>query len=73
MVKKPSPWVLYKRRVSGRLVAARLNGITVAQLVTASEGKLTEEVVLSAINAGHLSRDAWHELDKALEAAGAPK
>ena len=65
--------MLYKRRVSGRLVAARLNGITVAQLVTASEGKLTEEVVLSAINAGHLSRDAWHELDKALEAAGAPK
>lgn len=58
-VKKPSGWTLFKRRQVERLEAARARGVSYAQLIAASRGRLTEATISAALNAGKLSRGEW--------------
>lgn len=72
-VKKPGSWTLFKRRQVERLEAAREKGVSYAQLIAASRGRLTETTISAALNAGKLSRGEWQDLTDALdelEAAG---
>lgn len=72
-VKKPGSWTLFKRRQVERLEAARARGVSYAQLIAASRGRLTETTISAALNAGKLSRGEWQDLTIALdelEAAG---
>lgn len=69
--KKPSPWTLYKRKVSGKLADARAAGISIASIAAASAGILGEHRVMDAINAGQLSREEWQALEKAIDLATA--
>ena len=69
--KKPSPWTLYKRKVSGELADARAAGISIASIAAASAGILGEHRVMDAINAGQLSREEWHALETAIDLATA--
>lgn len=72
-VKKPSGWAMKKRRTVERLEAARARGVTYAQLIEISRGRLTETTISAALNAGKLSRREWQDITAALddlEAAG---
>lgn len=69
--KKPGPWTQYKRKVSDKLAEARGAGISIASIAAASAGVLGEHRVMDAINAGHLSREEWYALDKAIDQAAA--
>lgn len=72
-VKKPGSWTLFKRRQVERLEAARARGVSYAQLIEASRGRLTETTISAALNAGKLSRGEWLNITAALddlEAAG---
>ena len=72
-VKKPGSWTLFKRRQVERLEAAREKGVSYAQLIAASRGRLTETTISAALNAGQLSRGEWQDITAALnelEAAG---
>ena len=72
-VKKPSGWAMKKRRTVERLEAAREKGVSYAQLIAASRGRLTETTISAALNAGQLSRGEWQDITAALnelEAAG---
>ena len=72
-VKKPGSWTLFKRRQVERLEAAREKGVSYAQLIAASRGRLTETTISAALNAGKLSRGEWQDITAALndlEAAG---
>ena len=68
--KEPGPWTVKKRRIAERLKIARETGVTVAQIVKASEGRIGEGSVLTAINAGKLDQKTWTELGKALDRIG---
>ena len=69
--KKPGPWTQYKRKVVGKLADARAAGISIASIAAASAGILGEHRVMDAINAGQLSREEWHALEKAIDLATA--
>lgn len=72
-VKKPSGWAMKKRRTVERLEAARARGVSYAQLIAVSHGRLTEATISAALNAGKLSRGEWQDITAALddlEAAG---
>lgn len=72
-VKKPGSWTLFKRRQVERLEAARKKGVSYAQLIEVSRGRLTETTISAALNAGKLSRGEWQDITAALdelEAAG---
>lgn len=72
-VKKPGSWTLFKLRQVERLEAARARGVSYAQLIAASRGRLTETTISAALNAGKLSRGEWQDITAALdelEAAG---
>lgn len=72
-VKKPGSWTLFKRKQVERLEAARARGVSYAQLIAVSHGRLTEATISAALNAGKLSRGEWQDLTAALdelEAAG---
>ena len=71
--KKPGPWTQYKRKVSGKLAEARAAGISIAAIAAASGGILGEHRVMDAINAGQLSMQEWHALEKAIDLATAAK
>lgn len=71
--KKPGSWTLFKRRQVERLEAARARGVSYAQLIAVSRGRLTETTISAALNAGKLSRGEWQDITAALddlEAAG---
>lgn len=71
--KKPGSWTLFKRRQVERLEAARARGVSYAQLIAVSRGRLTEATISAALNAGKLSREEWYGINFALnelEAAG---
>lgn len=71
--KKPGSWTLFKRRQVERLEAARARGVSYAQLIEVSRGRLTEATIIAALNAGKLSRGEWQDITaalNALEAAG---
>lgn len=72
-VKKPGSWTLFKRRQVERLAAARARGVSYAQLIEVSRGRLTEATISAALNSGKLSRGEWQDITAALdnlEAAG---
>lgn len=72
-VKKPSGWAMKKRRTVERLEAARARGVSYAQLIAVSRGRLTEATISAALNAGKLSRGELQDITAALndlEAAG---
>lgn len=72
-VKKPGSWTLFKRRQVERLEAARARGVSYAQLIAVSRGRLTESTISAALNAGKLSLGEWQAITAALddlEAAG---
>lgn len=72
-IKKPGGWTMFKRRQVERLEAARKKGVSYAQLIAASRGRLTEATISAALNAGKLSRGEWQDITAALddlEAAG---
>lgn len=66
--KKPGPWTLYKRKVFDRLQQARKDGYTIAQIVEASGGTLSDGKVIGAINAKPLRAEEWKALENALTA-----
>lgn len=69
--KKPGPWTLYKRQISARLADARAAGVSIASIAAASGGVLGEYRVMDALNAGQLSREEWHALERALDQTAA--
>ena len=69
--KKPSAWTGYKRQISARLADARAAGISIASIAAASGGVLGEPRVMDALNAGQLSREEWHALERALDQTAA--
>ena len=71
--KKPGSWTLFKRKQVERLEAARARGVSYAQLIAVSHGRLTETTISAALNAGKLSRGECQDITAALddlEAAG---
>ena len=66
--KKPGPWTLYKRKIYSKLQQARADGYTIAQIVEASGGALSDGKVIGAINAKPLRAEEWKALEKALDA-----
>lgn len=69
--KKPSAWTVYKRQISERLADARAAGVSIASIAAASGGVLGERRVMDALNAGQLSREEWHALERALDQTAA--
>ena len=69
--KKPSAWTVYKRQISERLADARAAGVSIASIAAASGGVLGEHRVMDALNAGQLSREEWHALERALDQTAA--
>lgn len=66
-VQKPGGWTLFKRRQVERLEAARARGVSYAQLIAVSHGRLTETTISAALNAGKLSRGEWQDITAALD------
>ena len=64
--RKPGPWTIRKREISERLKIARDTGVTVAQIVKASGGKVSDAAVMTAIAAGKLDQKSWLAIDLAL-------
>lgn len=62
---------MYKRKISERLADARTAGISIASIAAASGGVLGEHRVMDALNAGHLSREEWYALERALDQTAA--
>ena len=65
---KPGPWTLYKRKIYSKLQQARADGYTIAQIVEASGGTLSDGKVIGAINAKPLRAEEWKALENALAA-----
>lgn len=65
--KKAGSWTLFKRKQVERLEAAREKGVSYAQLIAASRGRLTEATISAALNAGKLSRGEWQDITAALD------
>ena len=53
-----------------RLIAARDQGVTAAQLVTASEQKISDGEIYAIINAGKADMETYRRLEAALEVLG---
>ena len=65
--KTPGGWTLFKRKQVERLEAARARGVSYAQLIAVSRGRLTEATISAALNAGKLSRGEWQNITAALD------
>jgi len=65
---RPGPWTLYKRKIYSKLQQARAEGYTIAQIVEASGGALSDGKVIGAINAKPLRAEEWKALENALAA-----
>ena len=59
-----------KTAIRDRLIAARKDGVTIAQIVEASAGGLTDSVIFKIINTEKVPFDAYRALGAALEALG---
>jgi len=66
--KKPGPWTLFKKKQFERLWEAREAGYTIAQIVEASGGALSDRKIMDALNAAQLSQEEWRALEKTLNA-----
>ena len=63
-------WAAKKTAIRDRLIAARKDGVTIAQIVDASAGGLTDSVIFKIINTEKVPFDAYRALGAALEALG---
>lgn len=59
-----------KAAIRDRLVKARDEGVTAAQLVTASEQKISDGEIYAILNAAKADMDTYRRLEAALEALG---
>lgn len=67
---RPRAWAAKKAEIRGRLIAARDHGVTAAQLVTASEQKISDAEIYAILNAAKADMDTYRRLEAALEALG---
>ena len=63
-------WAAKKAAIRDRLIAARDQGVTAAQLVTASEQKISDAEIYAILNAAKADMDTYRRLEAALEALG---
>ena len=63
-------WAAEKVAIRERLIAARDQGVTAAQLVTASEQKISDGEIYAILNAAKADMDTYRRLEAALEALG---
>ena len=63
-------WAKKKAAIRERLIAARDQGVTAAQLVTASEQKISDGEIYAILNAAKADMDTYRRLEAALEALG---
>ena len=63
-------WAAKKAAIRDRLIAARDQGVTAAQLVTASEQKISDAEIYAILNAAKADVDTYRRLEAALEALG---
>ena len=63
-------WAAKKAAIRDRLIAARDQGVTAAQLVTASEQKISDGEIYAILNAAKADMDTYRRLEAALEALG---
>ena len=63
-------WAAKKAAIRDRLIAARDQGVTAAQLVTASENRITDGEIYAVIGSAKMSMDTYRRLEAALEALG---
>lgn len=67
---RPRAWAAKKAAIRDRLIAARDQGVTAAQLVTASEQKISDGEIYAILNAAKADMDTYRRLEAALEALG---
>lgn len=67
---RPQAWAAKKAAIRDRLIAARDQGVTAAQLVTASEQKISDGEIYAILNAAKADMDTYRRLEAALEALG---
>ena len=67
---RPRAWAAKKAAIRDRLIAARDQGVTAAQLVTASEQKISDAEIYAILNAAKADMDTYRRLEAALEALG---
>ena len=63
-------WAAKKAAIRDRLVKARDEGVTAAQLVTASEQKISDAEIYAILNAAKVDMETYRRLEAALEALG---
>ena len=63
-------WAAKKAAIRDRLVKARDEGVTAAQLVTASEQKISDSEIYAILNAAKVDMETYRRLEAALEALG---
>ena len=63
-------WAAKKAAIRDRLIAARDQGVTAAQLVTASEQKISDGEIYAILNAAKADMETYRMLEAALEALG---
>jgi hypothetical protein len=63
-------WAAKKAAIRDRLISARDQGVTAAQLVTASEQKISDDEIYAILNAAKADMDTYRRLEAALEALG---
>ena len=63
-------WAAKKAAIRDRLIAARDQGVTAAQLVTASEQKISDAEIYAILNAAKADMGTYRRLEAALEAMG---
>ena len=63
-------WAAKKAAIRDRLIAARDQGVTAAQLVTASEQKISDGEIYAILNAAKADMETYRRLEAALEALG---
>ena len=63
-------WAEKKAAIRDRLIAARDQGVTAAQLVTASEQKISDSEIYAILNAAKADMGTYRRLEAALEALG---
>lgn len=67
---RPRAWAAKKAAIRERLIAARDQGVTAAQLVPASEQKISDAEIYAILNAAKADMDTYRRLEAALEALG---
>lgn len=68
--KKVNGWAAKKNAIRNRLLEARATGVTIPQIVQASEGAITDSEIFKILNTQKVPFDIYRSLGAALEALG---